>query len=117
MSAALPQGFEQLEELVTSGWSLGSMNARMQKRRESTREELLEFYEKVLPRVEDILDYARPFEYPNLSEEGERLYYLLLSLVEVAPHVENFGGSPEVPYSFDERRMALVHGDVEGHWK
>ena len=41
-----------------------------------------------------------------------RLFHLALSLAEVAPHIELYGGDPKVPYSFDEARFVADHGRV-----
>ena len=115
MSGALPQKFSDLEPLVDEGWSLATMNQRMEKRRTSTSEELQSFYDRIMPRVMDIVEYMDQFEYPEAPEDAHRLFYLLLTLAEIAPHVEQFGGSPRVPYSFDEKRFVVAHGDVPGH--
>lgn len=116
MDTTLPKGFADLEPLVEKGWSIATMNGRMEKRRESTSEELQWFYDAILPRVKDIIAYMDRFPYPDAPEDAKRLFYLLLSLAEIAPHVEQFGGTPEVPYSFDERRFVVSHGDIPGYW-
>lgn len=41
------------------------------------------------------------------------MFKLALSLAEVAPHVELYGGDPAVPHSFTEDRMIAAHGRQE----
>lgn len=113
----VPKGFEDLQKSVDDGWSLPTMNGRMNRRGLSSAVELQAFYDAVMPRLKDILKYMGTFDYPNAPAEALRLFYLTLSLAEVAPHVELFGGNPKVPYSFDETRFHVAHGESVGHWK
>ena len=109
----LPAGFEALQSWVAD-WSLATQNARWDKRLESTPEEIEAFYRALVPRLEEILDYVDGFALGELPEEGARLYHLALMLAEVAPNVELYGGDPNVPHSFEERRFLAAHGEVAG---
>ena len=55
---------------------------------------------------------ALPFPLGELPPASARLFHLALSLAEVAPHIELYGGDPKVPYSFDEARFVADHGRV-----
>lgn len=116
MTGLVPKELADLAPLVEQGWAQGTMNGRMRKRRESTAEEIRAFYDAILPRTKAVVDHMNGYPYPDAPDDAKRAFYLLLMLAEVAPHVEQFGGSPEVPYAFDERRFIVSHGDVEGHW-
>ncbi|WP_206199371.1 hypothetical protein [Parasulfuritortus cantonensis] len=106
---SLPKSFEVLEPLVAS-WALPTQNARQQKRISASKGELRAFYEAMLPRLEDILAYVDKYPLGELPPEAERLFCLALSLAEVAPHIELYGGNPKVPHSFDETRFVADHG-------
>ena len=51
-------------------------------------------------------------KYPlgGLPEALQPLYNIALSLAEVAPHLELYGGAVGVPYAFEETRFVAVHG-------
>lgn len=116
MSNALPAGFEDLRPFVDAGWSLATEYERMRKRRGSTRAEIKAFYDALMPRAEAIVTHMDRYPYPNAPEDAQRLFYLVLSLCEVAPHVELFRGNPAVPYSFEERRLTIPDGATPGVW-
>lgn len=106
----LPKSFEVLEPLVPS-WALATQNERQQRRIHASRGELRAFYEAMLPRIEDIVSYVDRYQLGELPPEAERLFALALSLAEVAPHIELYGGDPKVPHSFDEARFVADHGE------
>ncbi|MEQ9088836.1 MAG: hypothetical protein RLQ26_08850 [Alphaproteobacteria bacterium] len=111
--AKLPKGFEKLEPL-SEKWALATQNERQKVRRESTTEELQAFYDAMMPRLEDALDKADEYPLGEMPEDVEQLFFMTLSLAEVAPHIELYGGNPEVPYSFEESRFVAVHGNDRG---
>lgn len=105
----LPAGFQALEPLV-SHWALVTQNERQARRIGSTRAELRSFYDAMLPQLEAVLVHVDTFNLGELPLPSKRLYDMSLSLAEVAPHVELYGGVPNVPYSFDESRFVAEHG-------
>ncbi|MGE4410009.1 MAG: hypothetical protein AB7D33_05500 [Sphingobium sp.] len=107
-TTTLPDNFSDLAPFI--GWALPSADERQTKRRTSSREELKSFYDAVLSRIEEILTLVDAYPLGTLPEELRPLYYLSLSLAEVAPHIELYGGVPGVPYAFDEDRFIAVHG-------
>ena len=108
---SLPKSFEVLEPLVAT-WALATQDERQQRRIRSSRGELRAFYEAMLPRLPDILTHVDTFPLGELPPASARLFNLALSLAEVAPHIELYGGDPKVPHSFDEARFVADHGRV-----
>ena len=111
MEPTLPKGFDMLEPLVAH-WALPTQNQRQLKRRESSRGELRYFYDNMLPRLPAILEHVDTFPLGELPAPSRRLFDLAMSLAEVAPHIELYGGDPAVPHSFDESRFIAEHGDA-----
>lgn len=112
--ATLPAEFADLAPFLD--WALPTADERQIKRRHSNREELKAFYDAVLPRLEAILTEVDKYPLGGLPESHHAIYDIALSLAEVAPHVELYGGSPGVPYAFEEGRFIAVHG-AQPTWK
>jgi len=104
----LPDAFAELAPFLD--WALPSADARQTRRRTATRQEIRAFYDAVLPRTEAMLAAVDAHPLGKLPEEMRPLYYLALSLAEVAPHIELYGGAPGVPYAFEETRFVAAHG-------
>lgn len=113
MMDALPEKFKSLERFVAE-WALPTHHERWRRRHRATPEELRIFYDAVLPQMEDILAEADRHPLGQMPEDVERLFFLALSLAEIAPHIELYGGKPYVPHSFAESRMIAVQGDLRG---
>lgn len=113
MSKKLPKGYDDLTPHVEK-WSLGTHDGRYVVRREASREELKEFYDTMLPRMDDILNLADEHPLGQMPEDVENLFFMALSIAEVSPHIELYGGDPLVPHSFDESRFVAVDGDCRG---
>jgi len=62
----------------------------------------------MLARMEEILPYLDQFPLEPVPTDVQRLFYLTLSLAEVAPAVENFG-QPSVIDGYDVARFMPVH--------
>lgn len=103
----LPSGFEDLEPLVAK-WSKPTERKRNLARIESTIEELDDFYQKVFPRIEEVLGFLNQRDLHDFNAQEKNLMFLALSLAEVAPSIELFR-SPEVPDGFDSKRFVRVH--------
>ena len=106
----LPRGFEELETWAGE-WAMPTQNTRWDKRLASTREELLDFYNAVLPHLESILEHVDQYPLGELPEQSARLFDLALMHAEIAPNVELYDGDPNVPHSFEEKRFIAVHGN------
>ena len=104
----LPAEFADLAPFID--WALPTADERQTRRRTASREGIRAFYDAILPRIEAILETVDRHKLGNLPAELHPLYHMALSLAEVAPHIELYGGAPGVPYAFDEARFVAVHG-------
>ena len=100
--AILPPAFGDLERWAA--WSLETEEERSHKRLETPMEELQAIYDTLLPRADEALAYLDKFPIDELPRDAERLLWLLFSLAEVAPAIEQFG-QPEVVDGYDLRRF------------
>lgn len=107
----LPAEFADLAPFID--WALPSADERQTRRRTASRAELKAFYDAVLPRIDAILVAVDAYPLGSLPAEMGPLYHLALSLAEVAPHIELYGGAPGVPYAFEETRFVAVHGQQD----
>ncbi|MBD3744898.1 MAG: hypothetical protein IE932_01650 [Sphingopyxis terrae] len=107
----LPADFADLTPFLS--WALPGADARQTRRRTASREELKVLYDAALPRIEAILRRVDDYPLGGLPEDLRPLYHLALSLAEIAPHIELYGGAPGVPYAFEETRFVAVHGDQD----
>ena len=110
-SKPLPAGFGDLQDLANE-WSLAMERERQAKRLASSMQDLREFYDRMVPRAEAILEHIRQLdagERPkSISQENKNLVYLLFSLAEVGQAVE-VHGQPEVVNGFDAKRWVADH--------
>jgi hypothetical protein len=104
--SVLPGGFEELE-LFVSDWALPLESQRNQKRISSTMDQLQAFYDALLPRMEELVDYLNQFRLDEMPEDAKRLLYLAFSLMEIAMPVEVLG-SPNMPDSVDDSRLEFI---------
>jgi hypothetical protein len=107
-SIPFPTAFADLTPFLD--WALPSADERQTRRRTASRTELKAFYDAMLPRIEAILAAVDAYPLGQLPEELHGVYFLALSLAEAAPHIELYGGSPDVPYAFEEVRFVAAHG-------
>jgi hypothetical protein len=102
----LPEQFRDLEQWLA--WSLATEQERSRKRQASTMSDIKAFYDAMLARMEEVLPYLDQFAVEALPEDTTRLFYLTLSLAEVAPAVEQFG-QPSVVDGYDAKRFMVQH--------
>ena len=82
----LPDGFEHLAPFLD--WALESERERTEKKVTATMDETLAFYNAMMPRIDEILDYLEGYFGGDAPAHARRLYLMSLSLVEVATLVE-----------------------------
>ncbi len=104
--ARLPAQFQDLEKWLA--WSLETEGERSDQRQASTMEDITAFYEAMLARMEAVLPYLEQFSLEELPDDAQHLFYLTLSLAEVAPAVEQFG-QPSVVDGYDIKRFVASH--------
>ena len=102
----LPPSFHELESFVS--WALATERERTTRRQSSSITEIKSFYDAMVTRLQEILDYLDGFALDNIPEDGRRLFLLTMSLAEIAPAVENFG-QPSVIDGYDFSRFIPVH--------
>ena len=104
--AHLPEQFRDLEQWMA--WSLETEGERSDHRQASAMEDITAFYEAMLARMDEVLPYLEQFSLEDLPDDARRLFYLTLSLAEVAPAVEQFG-QPSVVDGYDIKRFVASH--------
>lgn len=85
----LPADFADLEPLART-WSLATETQRNHQRLVSSMEEIAAFSEALLPQLDRIFGYLDQFPVEKMPPEANRLFYLALSLAEVAPALETY---------------------------
>ncbi len=113
MTAQLPKGFEALEPF-TDDWALATLNERYAKRSKVTAAQLKAFYDAMLPNLEAALNKVDEYPLGEMPEDAEKLFFLTLSMAEISPHIELYGGVTGVPHSFEESRFIAVEGNQRG---
>ena len=79
----LPENFSDLEPWL--GWSLATERERNARRQASNMEDIRAFYDGMLARMDEVLGYLEQFPLDSIPPDAQRLFYLTLSLAEVAP--------------------------------
>ena len=105
----LPEKFSDLEPLFKAGWSLRTEAERVQKRHNSSPEELRAFYDLMVPRLEAVIGYLDRVELSNFSDAEQNLMNLLLSMAEVTFAVEKFEANESVYDGLPASRFVAVH--------
>ena len=82
----LPSEFAGLEPYA--GWAIPTEKARYEKRLASTMDELQEFYDAAMARMDDALEYLEQFPMDDLPEDAKRLLWLYCGLVTASFPVE-----------------------------
>eukprot|EP01136_Pigoraptor_vietnamica_P037662 Opistho-1_new@105939 len=86
----LPTGFEDLEAFV-GYWVRDTNDERWQQRSRAAMDDIRRFYDQMLARAEDAIEYLDPFPLDRMPAEAERLFKLLLALAQAAMAVEMHG--------------------------
>ena len=102
--AMLPGEFADLEKYAAA-WSLASQAERHARRVNSPMPDLEDFYQTMLPRMDDIAEYLNRFPLDELGTSAQNLLNLSLSFIEVSLAVELF-------HEPDDSR-GLPHGRYE----
>jgi hypothetical protein len=102
----VPDEFRELEPFLS--WALPTERERTAMRQATGIAEIRVFYDAMVVRLREILDYLDRFPPENIPSEVRRLFFLTLSLAEIAPAVENFG-QPGVVDGYDFSRFIPVH--------
>jgi hypothetical protein len=106
MEQLLPEQFRELESFLS--WALNTERERSIKRHSSAMSEIRAFYDAMIARLQEILDFLNGFSQDNAPAHIKRLSLLTLSLAEIAPAVENFS-QPGVVDGYDYSRFIPLH--------
>ena len=85
----LPELFADLEHYLD--WAVEPERARTERKAAATMDEIRAFYDAVMARIDEILDYLDGCSRADMPAPAHRLYLLSLSLIEVATLVEIYG--------------------------
>jgi hypothetical protein len=102
----LPEPFRDLGKHLE--WALPTERERTAKRHASSMQEIRAFYDAMVERLEEILQYLSGFSVENAPDDANTLLLLTMSLAEVAPAVENFG-QPDVVDGYHWSRFVPLH--------
>ena len=89
-------------------WALATERERTAKRQTSSMAEIQAFYDAMVAHMGEILLYLKDFSQEDIPADVRRLFFMSLSLAEVAPAVENFG-QPSVVDGYEFSRFIPVH--------
>ena len=90
-------------------WAQPTEYGRSDARRASTPEELKAFYDASVPHLSAILKKVDEYPVGQLPDDVKPLFYIALSIAEIAPNVEFYDNSPGVPFAFEESRLIGDH--------
>jgi hypothetical protein len=102
MNSSLPEDFHNLEPFIA--WAGETETIRNHYRIGRSQEEIDAFAAAMVPRLSVICAYLDTFPLNDMPVDARRLYYMMLSVAEVAPSVEGYH-APAVPYGYDSRRF------------
>ena len=93
--STLPAQFADLEPFVGT-WNLATEPERYGQRLASTIDEMQAFYDAVVPRIEDAIDYLDQLSLDSLPDDATVLLHLIYSVIQVSFPVEVWR-QPRVP--------------------
>lgn len=107
--SALPPEFADLEHRVAE-WALPCEEARFRKLHAVAYDDLLDFYEEMLPRLPAILDYLAGFRLSAMPADAITLYNLALTMVETSHPIDLGWGATDFPgaYRWDAFGFASI---------
>jgi hypothetical protein len=89
-------------------WALATERERTARRQAASMSEIKAFYDAMVARLKEILNYLNDFPQEDIPPDVQRLFFLSLSLAEIAPAIENFG-QPSVIDGYDFSRFIALH--------
>ncbi len=93
-TTVLPGDFSDLEPFA--GWALATEPQRWDKRMSSTMDQMQDFYDTAMARLEDGMAYIDRFDLTDLPDDAQHLLWLFCSLVTVSFPIEAWR-QPNVP--------------------
>jgi hypothetical protein len=111
---SLPAPFAELEPFVQD-WALETEAERLKKLIASSIGELRLFYDAIFPRAAAIRDYLSEKKLDALSGQEKRLFFLLMTFIEVAHPIELNWTETDIDDAFALDRMSIGHFDIVGN--
>ena len=102
LPGVLPLEFADLESFAD--WAQPTETQRNHRRIDSTQPAIESFAAAMTPRLDAICAFLDRYPLDAMPDDARSLYYLLLSVAEIAPSVEGYH-APRVPYGYDSRRF------------
>ena len=96
-----PAEFSDLERFRE--WSVATDAERIEKRGDSSDDELRAFYDAILPRMDDVFQYLNRHPLDRMPPDARRLFDLAISFMEIANTIER--GRSRVAWRFDVSRF------------
>lgn len=106
----MPAGFEDLAPMAAR-WARPTENQRNALRFEAIAADFAALDAVMKPRLDALLAYLAGLPAEPAEEADRNALMLACAYAEAAPHHELYGGSAQVPFSFDARRFVPDHGD------
>ena len=100
--------FEALTPFMEK-WARPTEYERADARRSSSSQELKAFYDASVPHLANILNKVDEYPVGQIPDAVKPLFYIALSIAEIAPNVEFYDNSPGIPFSFEEGRLIGDH--------
>jgi hypothetical protein len=100
----LPAGFSALEPLVAE-WALANERDRYLKLHSVKLEQLKAFYDAMLPRMDEIMEYLKAQPLTGMAPEAETLYRLAMTFAETAHPLDLGWKDVDFPSAFPWDRM------------
>ena len=85
----LPEAFSEFERFAPT-WCLETETERYARRLAGSMQEMIEFHDAFLPRLEEAIAYCDKFDLDDLPDDALNLLRLIYSLLMVAMAVEVF---------------------------
>ena len=103
----LPEQFAQFQTLAEE-WCRPSQMERLDKRLESTIDEIRVFYDAATSHLQEIMAYLEKVELADMSSEDEALLQFSFAIAMITPAIELFD-QPAVVCGFDARKFLPLH--------
>lgn len=105
--SALPAQFAELERFV-AGWALPNEKARHVNLLARSIAELREFYDAMLPRMDEITVYLNAFALDRMPKEAQTLFDLALTFMESAHPIDLRWSTTDIEDKFPAERFQFL---------
>jgi len=108
----LPEQFSQLARFVPQ-WALENERARFMKLHSSQLEVLREFYDAMLPRLEEILEFLKSQPLEGMPSDVRNLFYLAMTFAETAHPIDLNWKAVDFPSAYPWERFEFRTVSIE----